>query len=73
MSGDGKLLLKVPEVALRLGLGESTVYAKLALGEIRSVKIGRSRRVKLEDLEAYVAGLGEPEPAPVVPLRRRLG
>lgn len=68
-------LLYSPETAARLlGVGRSTVYALLASGEAPSIKIGRSRRIRRADLEAYVNSLAEtvamgPHPAlPCTPL-----
>lgn len=42
------------EVAERLRTSRATVYALLARGELRSIQIGRSRRVVLGDLAAYL-------------------
>ena len=52
-----RLLLKVPEVSRALGVSRTTVYELIADGQLRSVKIGASRRVRREDLSAYVSGL----------------
>jgi excisionase family DNA binding protein len=51
------LLLTPAEVAAALNLGRSTVYLLIADGSIRSVRIGRSRRVTIADLNAYVENL----------------
>lgn len=48
-------LLSAPEVAEILGLGESTVRRMMRDGDLASVKIGAARRVRQEDLDAYVA------------------
>ena len=40
-----KLLLTIPEVSFKLGLGRSVVYQLVMSGEIASVKVGRSRRI----------------------------
>lgn len=53
------LLLSVPQAARVLGVGRSTVYEKIASGAIRSVKIGSRRLVPTENIEAFVASLGE--------------
>lgn len=42
------------EVAERLRTSRATVYALLAKGELRSIQIGRCRRVVLGDLAAYL-------------------
>ena len=51
---DEKLLLTIPEVAYRLGLGRSFVYELVMKGEIKSVKIGRARRVPVSAVEEFV-------------------
>ena len=51
---DSKLLLTIPEVAHRLGLGRSFVYQLVMRGEIPSIKIGRARRVPVTALEQFI-------------------
>jgi excisionase family DNA binding protein len=51
---DGKLLLTVEEVANLTSLGRSTVYELIARGEIPSITIGRSRRIPVEALRAWI-------------------
>ncbi|MCE7937136.1 MAG: helix-turn-helix domain-containing protein [Chloroflexi bacterium CFX6] len=53
--GPSPRLLSAPEVADILGLGESTVRRMMRDGDLASVKIGAARRVRQEDLDAYVA------------------
>lgn len=53
---DSKLLLTIPEVAFRLGLGRSFVYQLVMSGKIPSIKLGRARRVPASALEDFVAG-----------------
>ena len=57
----GKILLTVPEAAAALAISRSKLYELLAAGSIRSVRIDGSRRVPMEALEAYVAGLLDQE------------
>ncbi len=52
-----KRLLSVPEACARVGLPRSRMYVELAAGRIFSVKVGRSRRVPAQALEAFVARL----------------
>lgn len=52
-----KLLLTVEEAADRLGVGRTLMYALIRTGEVESVQIGRLRRVRPADLEAYAAHL----------------
>jgi len=49
-----KLLLTIPEVAGRLGLGRSLVYELVMRGDIPSLKLGRARRIPLAALEQFV-------------------
>ena len=47
-------LLSIPELCQELGMGKSWVYRRLRSGEIPSVKLGRSIKVKRVDLEGYL-------------------
>jgi excisionase family DNA binding protein len=51
------LLLRVEEAGELLGCGRTLIYAPMRTGQIRSVLVGRLRRIRREDLEAYTAGL----------------
>ena len=44
-------LLSIPELCQELGIGKSRVYWRLRSGEIPSVKLGRSIKIKRENLE----------------------
>lgn len=50
-------LLSVPEAARLLGIGRTTVYELISNGELETVKIGRSTRVPLDAVDAFVMGL----------------
>ena len=50
-------MLKVEQAAARAALGRTRMYELIKTGEIQSVKIGRSRRIPVEALDAYVARL----------------
>lgn len=52
-----KLLLTAEEVAQALGIGRSKVYELMASGQLRSVAIGRLRRVPAARLAEFVANL----------------
>lgn len=54
---DEKRLLTVDDCARRLGIGRSHTYAYILKGEIASVKLGRNRRVRPEDLEQFIERL----------------
>ena len=59
-----RMLLSVPEVAAELGCGRDTVYALLSAGLLPSVRVGaRLRRVRRQDLHAYVASLEPSRPS----------
>lgn len=48
-------LLTVVEAARELGTSRSKLYELLADGELSSVRIGRTRRIAVAELEAFVA------------------
>jgi excisionase family DNA binding protein len=52
-----KLLLSVEEACEIVGVKRSKLYELLTSGEIESVKIGKSRRVPVGALTAYVERL----------------
>jgi excisionase family DNA binding protein len=47
-------LLSISELCQELGMGKSWIYRRLRSGEIPSVKLGRSIKVKRSDLEEYL-------------------
>ncbi len=49
------MLLKIEEVVRILSLGRSQVYKLITSGELRSIKIGRSRRIPREALADFLA------------------
>ena len=51
------LLLTPVQAAAVLGISRTRIFALLARGDIESVQIGRSRRVPVVALEAFVAQL----------------
>ena len=53
------MLLKVPEVAATLSMSRAKVYELMAAGSLRSVRVDGCRRVRTDDLVAFVAGLDE--------------
>lgn len=50
-----KLLLTVEEAASLLSLHRARIFPLLAAGRIRSLKIGRNRRIPRSELEAFIA------------------
>lgn len=57
-----QLLYRVEDAARVLSLGRSKTFELIANGEIKSVQIGRSRRVPRAALEAYAARLDDARP-----------
>ena len=51
------LLVTVEEAARRLSIGRSHIYVQMQFGRLRSVRIGRSRRILERDLDQFVEGL----------------
>ncbi|WP_432980976.1 helix-turn-helix domain-containing protein [Dactylosporangium sp. CA-233914] len=56
-SADKRVVLTIEEAAQWLGIGRTTMYALVTSGEVRSVTIGRLRRVPVQCLEEYVQSL----------------
>ncbi len=56
---DPPLLLTVVQVARLLAVGRTTVYELIRTGDLRTVKIGRARRIPLSALTDYVDRLEE--------------
>ena len=46
-------LLRVPQVAKMLDVSQPTVWRLVGRGELESIKVGRSRRIAPEAVEAY--------------------
>ncbi len=51
------MLVTVEEAARRLSIGRTAAYMLVLSGELQSVKIGRTRRVVVASLEAYIQRL----------------
>jgi excisionase family DNA binding protein len=50
----GEQLLSIAQLCQELGMGKSWVYRRLRSGEIPSVSLGRSIKVRRQDLEEYL-------------------
>ena len=50
-----RVLLRPEEAAEAAGVSRSQVFKYLADGSIRSIKVGRLRRIPVAELEAWVA------------------
>lgn len=58
-----RLLHPIPEASEVLGgMSRSTLYEKLASGEIKSVKVGRRTYIAHDELERYVRTLTATDP-----------
>ena len=51
----GRLLLTPADAARALSISRTRVYELMASGRLRSVKIGRSRRIPVDALGAFVS------------------
>jgi excisionase family DNA binding protein len=51
------LLMKIPEAAAQLGVSRAKLYELIASGALPAVKVDGCRRVRTDDLRAYVDGL----------------
>jgi excisionase family DNA binding protein len=49
-SDDERLAYSVPETARRVGVTRQHIHNLIARGEIRSVKVGRSRRIPIDEV-----------------------
>jgi excisionase family DNA binding protein len=54
-TGVSPLLLTIPQAAAVLSVGRTTVYELIGAGDLEAVHIGRSVRVPVADLHAFVA------------------
>lgn len=53
---DDRLLLTVKEACDLLQLSKPTVYALIHAGELRSLAVGRARRIPRQALDEFIAG-----------------
>ena len=54
---DSRLLLRPEEAARRLGISRTVLFDLVRSGRIKSLKIGRSRRIQVSALEKFVESL----------------
>lgn len=55
--GTPRVLLTVEQAAETIGIGRTTTFALVKSGELKSVKVGRLRRIPLAEVNAYTARL----------------
>jgi excisionase family DNA binding protein len=51
---EGEQLLSIPQLRQELGMGRSWLYRRLRSGEIPSIRLGRSIKVRRDELEQYL-------------------
>jgi excisionase family DNA binding protein len=51
---EGEQLLSIPQLCQELGMGKSWLYRRLRSGEIPSIRLGRSIKVRRDELEEYL-------------------
>ena|ERR1043165_4666534 len=51
--------VRIPQAAVMLGIGRSTLCLGIAAGEIDTIKVGRATLVPVESLFAFVASRGD--------------
>ncbi len=57
----GVQLLSIPQLCQELGMGKSWIYRRLRSGEIPSVRLGRTIKVRRDELEQYLESHHYPE------------
>ena len=65
--GGGVQLLSIAQLCQELGMGKSWIYRRLRSGELPSVRLGRTIKVRREELEEYLQS--HHHPARAQPLR----
>jgi len=54
-TGNAPELITIPVAAARLGLSRSKLYELIVDGELPTVRIGRARRIAVDDLRSFIA------------------
>jgi excisionase family DNA binding protein len=54
-----KKLLTVAEASALLGLSRTTTYQLIHEGSLKSIKLGRSRRIPTQEIDAFLARMLE--------------
>ena len=62
-----QLLVTMEEGAQMLGCGRTAIYELVRRGEIESIKLGRSRRIPMNALEAFVQRLRQEQADDTLP------
>jgi len=61
---DERRVFSVIEAAAVLGISRSKVYEFVAAGEIRSIRIGRLRKIPVAAIDEFIASREPPHPCP---------
>jgi len=56
MLGTPKALFTPAEAATYLGLGRTTIYRLIKLGELDSIHVGSARRITRESMDRFIVG-----------------
>ena len=52
-----QMLMTIPEAARRLALSRSTLYRLIRQGQLRTIRVGRARRVPVTELARFTEQL----------------
>jgi excisionase family DNA binding protein len=66
----GMQLLSIPQLCQELGMGKSWLYRRLRSGEIPSIRLGRTIKVRRDELEEYLQSHHHPPPRSATSGRR---
>ncbi|MBN9454932.1 MAG: helix-turn-helix domain-containing protein [Bosea sp.] len=55
VSSPSSLMVTMREAAEALSISQTTLYSLISSGKLRSVKVGKSRRIKRAEIEAFMA------------------
>jgi hypothetical protein len=60
---DGKRVLSIAAFCHCYDIGRTMAYVEMAAGRLRYCKVGRSRRVRVDDAEAWSLSTRQPSPS----------
>ena len=64
-----KKLLSVAEASVIMGISRSLLYSLVMSGEVRSLKIGRARRIPLTAIDEFIEEQHDPDATEERPVR----
>jgi hypothetical protein len=59
---DDRRVLSIAAFCHRYDIGRTMAYAEMAAGRLRFCKVGRSRRVRVDDAESWSISTRQPQP-----------